>query len=192
MPVYIVLGNILDVNCRRGDVEWAHSVQDAAAMVRDYTKWDDAPVSLAHFAESAVRAYKIAMTPPYGAGGDRRRRRCCRKSRSPKPTGALRDSEADDERAAAGRFRRRGGSREDAGGGRESGDRRRPRGAHAARASNCWWNWPRLCRRRVQDRRFRMNFPSAHPLYERRATSATADVILGPGSAGYLEHHAHA
>jgi thiamine pyrophosphate-dependent acetolactate synthase large subunit-like protein len=33
-------------------------------MVRDYTKWDDAPVSLGHFAESAVRAYKIAMTPP--------------------------------------------------------------------------------------------------------------------------------
>ena len=33
-------------------------------MVRDYTKWDDAPVSLPHFAESAVRAYKIAMTPP--------------------------------------------------------------------------------------------------------------------------------
>ena len=35
-------------------------------MVRDYTKWDDAPVSLQHFAESAVRAYKIAMTPPAG------------------------------------------------------------------------------------------------------------------------------
>ena len=34
-------------------------------MVRDYIKWDDAPLSLAHFAESAVRAYKIAMTPPY-------------------------------------------------------------------------------------------------------------------------------
>ena len=33
-------------------------------MVRDYVKWDDTPVSLAHFAESAVRAYKIAMTPP--------------------------------------------------------------------------------------------------------------------------------
>ena len=52
-------------NYRRGDAEWVHSVQDAAAMVRDYTKWDDTPVSLAHFAESAVRAYKIAMTPPY-------------------------------------------------------------------------------------------------------------------------------
>jgi len=64
VPVYIVLGNILDVNYRRGNAEWVHSVQDAAAMVRDYTKWDDAPVSLTHFAESAVRAYTIAMTPP--------------------------------------------------------------------------------------------------------------------------------
>jgi len=44
----------------------APSVQDAAAMVRDYTKWDDTPASLRHFGESAVRAYKIAMTPPYG------------------------------------------------------------------------------------------------------------------------------
>ena len=66
VPVYIIIGNILDVNFRRSIVEWTHSVQDAAAMVRDYTKWDDAPVSLAHFAESGVRAYKIAMTPPMG------------------------------------------------------------------------------------------------------------------------------
>ena len=45
-------------------VEWAHSVQDGASLVRDFVKWDDAPASLTHFAESAVRAYKIAMTPP--------------------------------------------------------------------------------------------------------------------------------
>ena len=32
---------------RRPGVEWVHSVQDAAAMVRDYVKWDDTPVSLA-------------------------------------------------------------------------------------------------------------------------------------------------
>jgi acetolactate synthase I/II/III large subunit len=64
VPVYIILGNILDGRWRRSDVEWAHSVQDAASMVRDYTKWDDTPVSLGQFAESAVRAYKIAMTPP--------------------------------------------------------------------------------------------------------------------------------
>jgi thiamine pyrophosphate-dependent acetolactate synthase large subunit-like protein len=35
-------------------------------MVRDYSKWDDLPISLPHFAESAVRAYQIAMTVPYG------------------------------------------------------------------------------------------------------------------------------
>jgi thiamine pyrophosphate-dependent acetolactate synthase large subunit-like protein len=64
VPVYIVLGNTLDATDRRPGAEWSHSVQDAAAMVRDYIKWDDTPQSLAHFAESAVRAYKIAMTPP--------------------------------------------------------------------------------------------------------------------------------
>jgi acetolactate synthase-1/2/3 large subunit len=64
VPVYILAGNTLDATMRRPGVEWAHSVQDAAAMVRDFVKLDDAPVSLPHFAESAVRAYKIAMTPP--------------------------------------------------------------------------------------------------------------------------------
>src|SRR5436190_2407369 len=65
VPMYIILGNILDVNYRRGNAEWVHSVQDAASMARDFIKWDDTPVTLGHFAESAVRAYKIAMTPPY-------------------------------------------------------------------------------------------------------------------------------
>jgi acetolactate synthase-1/2/3 large subunit len=64
VPVYVVLGNTIDATMRRPGVEWDHSVMDAAAMVRDYTKWDDLPISLPHFAESAVRAYKIAMTPP--------------------------------------------------------------------------------------------------------------------------------
>ena len=63
-PVFIVLGNTVDANDRRPGVEWDHSAQDAAAMVRDYTKWDDTPASLPHFAESAVRAYKIMTTPP--------------------------------------------------------------------------------------------------------------------------------
>jgi acetolactate synthase I/II/III large subunit len=66
VPVYVLLGNIADAAYRRSDVEWTHAVQDAAAMVRDYTKWDDAPVTLGHFSESAVRAYKVAMTPPHG------------------------------------------------------------------------------------------------------------------------------
>ena len=66
VPVFIILGNTIDAADRRPGVEWSHSAQDAAAMVRDYTKWDDLPISLTHFAESAVRGYKIAMTPPRG------------------------------------------------------------------------------------------------------------------------------
>jgi acetolactate synthase-1/2/3 large subunit len=65
VPMVMILGNIFDAAKRgTGKVQWAHSAQDAAALVRDMTKWDDAPHSLPHFAESMVRAYKIAMTPP--------------------------------------------------------------------------------------------------------------------------------
>ena len=64
VPVFIVLGNNLNAATRRSPVDWLHSVQDAAALVRDFTKFDDAPVSLNQFAESAVRGYKIAMTAP--------------------------------------------------------------------------------------------------------------------------------
>jgi len=63
VPVYVIIGTHADAAIRRGP-EWYHGVQDAAAMVRDYTKWDDFPWSLTHFAESAVRAYQVAMTPP--------------------------------------------------------------------------------------------------------------------------------
>lgn len=64
VPVYMIVGNTLDATARRPGIEWLHSVQDAAAMVREFIKWDDTPISLQHFAESAVRAYKIMMTPP--------------------------------------------------------------------------------------------------------------------------------
>jgi acetolactate synthase I/II/III large subunit len=65
VPIFIVLGNTLDATERAGYTESAHSAQDVAAMVREFVKWDDAPVSLTHFAESAVRAYQMSMTPPY-------------------------------------------------------------------------------------------------------------------------------
>ncbi|HXP87726.1 MAG TPA: thiamine pyrophosphate-dependent enzyme [Bryobacteraceae bacterium] len=63
-PVMVVMGNILDAGARRSYVDWLHSSQDVAAILREYTKWDDSPVSLSHFGESFVRAYKTAMTPP--------------------------------------------------------------------------------------------------------------------------------
>jgi thiamine pyrophosphate-dependent acetolactate synthase large subunit-like protein len=65
VPVFLMTGNSRDANQRRPGVPTVHSVQDPAAMVRDILKWDDQPGSLQHFAESVVRAYRIAMTPPY-------------------------------------------------------------------------------------------------------------------------------
>ena len=66
VPVYVMIGNIIEGDKRAPGVEWVHSAVDPAAIVRDFVKWDDQPASLQHFAESAVRAYKIAMTPPMG------------------------------------------------------------------------------------------------------------------------------
>jgi acetolactate synthase I/II/III large subunit len=66
VPMIVVGGNDLDAAHRPPGVPTFHSAQDINAIVRDYTKWDDTPVSLQHFAQSFVRAYKIAMTPPYG------------------------------------------------------------------------------------------------------------------------------
>src|ERR1700682_1044035 len=63
-PVYIIAGNSIDATMRRPGVEWDHSAQDVAAMVRDFVKWDDLPISLPHFAESAVGGHEIAMTTP--------------------------------------------------------------------------------------------------------------------------------
>ena len=64
VPVFMVVGNHADAAERNQGVESLHSAQDLGALVRDYVKWDDQPYSLGHFAQSAVRAYNIAMTPP--------------------------------------------------------------------------------------------------------------------------------
>jgi len=181
VPVYIVLGNILDVNYRRGTAEWVHSVQDAAAMVRDYTKWDDTPVSLSHFAESAVRAYKISMTPPYEpvvlvADGTLQEEPITEKNlRIPKlapsapPQGdfaAVAEAAkllvaAENPVIVAGRV------------------------ARTAEGIKLLVELAELLQCRVQDQRMRMNFPSAHPLYGNPGPQVAgpnlsdADVILG-------------
>src|SRR5271163_4215601 len=66
VPIYMVVGNHADGARRRPGVESLHSAQDLGALVRDYTKWDDEPLSLGHFADTAVWAYKTALTPPMG------------------------------------------------------------------------------------------------------------------------------
>jgi thiamine pyrophosphate-dependent acetolactate synthase large subunit-like protein len=177
VPVYIVLGNIADETWRRGDVEWAHSVQDAAAMVRDYTKFDDAPVSLTHFAESAVRAYKIMMTPPMEpvvivadavlqeepmSEADRRTARIPKLTMPTPPAGdsnAVAEAAkmlvaAEDPVIIAGRV------------------------ARTPQGLKLMVELAELLQAPVQDRRFRMNFPSNHPLYG-GGNVAQADLVMG-------------
>jgi thiamine pyrophosphate-dependent acetolactate synthase large subunit-like protein len=43
-----------------------HSAQDMGLLVRSFVKYDDEATTLERFAESAMRAYRIAMTPPMG------------------------------------------------------------------------------------------------------------------------------
>jgi len=66
VPVVVFGGNIMEADKRAPGAEWAHSGVDIGQLVREFTKWDDQPASLQHFAESTVRAYKIATTPPMG------------------------------------------------------------------------------------------------------------------------------
>ncbi len=64
VPVIVIAGNDLDAAYRPPGVPTIHSAQDINAIVREFTKWDDTPVSAQHFAQSMVRAYQIAVTPP--------------------------------------------------------------------------------------------------------------------------------
>ncbi|HWI14084.1 MAG TPA: thiamine pyrophosphate-binding protein [Burkholderiales bacterium] len=66
VPVMVFAGNGIDAATRRPGVEWIHSAQDPAALVREFVKWDDQPGSLQHFAESTVRAARHATSAPMG------------------------------------------------------------------------------------------------------------------------------
>ena len=67
VPIFIMgATGPMDEAKRRPHIDWTHTALVQGNAVRDYTKWDDTPVSLQHFSQSFVRAYKIAMTPPYG------------------------------------------------------------------------------------------------------------------------------
>ena len=63
VPVIVIVGNDSTPRAAAGRADRPRRAGHHA-LVRDFTKWDDKPVSLQHFAQSIVRAYKIAMTPP--------------------------------------------------------------------------------------------------------------------------------
>lgn len=55
-----------DAARRRPWIDWLHTVSDQGALIRDYTKWDNQPGSVAAAHEALLRATQIAMTAPRG------------------------------------------------------------------------------------------------------------------------------
>jgi benzoylformate decarboxylase/acetolactate synthase-1/2/3 large subunit len=51
---------------RRPNIDWIHTANVQGNVVRDYTKWDDQPASVASVPESIMRAYRIATSAPQG------------------------------------------------------------------------------------------------------------------------------
>jgi len=66
-PVVILAGTgPVDPMKRRTSVDWLHCSIDQAAIVRDYTKWDDIALCPNGAVESLLRAHQIAQTAPHG------------------------------------------------------------------------------------------------------------------------------
>jgi len=67
VPV-IVLGATgpVDANKRRPWIDWIHTSQDQAALVRHFIKWDCQPASIPSAQEALLRARQIATTAPQG------------------------------------------------------------------------------------------------------------------------------
>jgi thiamine pyrophosphate-dependent acetolactate synthase large subunit-like protein len=63
VPVFAIVGHHRNPV---GIVNRPHSAQDMGSLVRDFVKFDDEATTLERFAESAMRAYRIALTPPMG------------------------------------------------------------------------------------------------------------------------------
>ena len=55
-----------DAARRRPWIDWIHTCADQGALVRDYTKWDNQPGSVAAAYEALLRAAQIADTAPRG------------------------------------------------------------------------------------------------------------------------------
>ena len=60
VPIFLITAVGTDARTRKTMVQTVHSVQDGAAIVRDFVKWDDNPGSLQHWAESATRGLQIS------------------------------------------------------------------------------------------------------------------------------------
>ena len=62
----LIMGGVapMDAGRRISPAHWYHSVLDQGALVRDYVKWDDQPISLHGTLEALLRANQLTRTAP--------------------------------------------------------------------------------------------------------------------------------
>jgi acetolactate synthase I/II/III large subunit len=66
-PVVIFGGaGPMAIDRRRPNIDWIHTANVQGNLVRDYTKWDDQPASLASVHETVNRGYRVAVSEPQG------------------------------------------------------------------------------------------------------------------------------
>ena len=62
----LIMGGVapMDAGRRISPAHWYHSVLDQGALVRDYVKWDDQPISLHGTVDALLRANQLTRTAP--------------------------------------------------------------------------------------------------------------------------------
>jgi acetolactate synthase-1/2/3 large subunit len=81
VPVIVFGGNMMEADKRGPGPDWLHSAVDIGQLVREFTKWDDQPASLQHFAESTARASRLQRHRRWGRSSSRSTLNC-RRTRS--------------------------------------------------------------------------------------------------------------
>lgn len=67
VPVYVMgATGPMDSTLRRPWIDWIHTCQGQGQVVRDYTKWEHQPSSVAAIPEAMLRAWRTMLTPPQG------------------------------------------------------------------------------------------------------------------------------
>lgn len=66
VPMVILGGSGPRDRFRRRPIDWIHSADTQAELIRNYVKWDDEPSPASAFAYSLMKAHQIANSAPYG------------------------------------------------------------------------------------------------------------------------------
>ncbi len=67
VPILVMGGTgPMEAGLRRPWIDWIHTANLQGNLVRDFVKWDDQPHGVGDVPESLLRAYRTALTKPYG------------------------------------------------------------------------------------------------------------------------------